>query len=80
MTTVLARKGQVVIPKHIRDELELESGDDFEVYVLDGEIVLRPLQKKRNEGLCEILLNPPGTLDLPEREREPAPLIVDLTE
>lgn len=80
MTTILASKGQVVIPKSVRDELELESGDDFEVYTLDGEIVLRPLKRKRNEGLCKVLLNPPGDLDLPERDDSPAELLIDLTE
>ncbi|MEM7602474.1 MAG: AbrB/MazE/SpoVT family DNA-binding domain-containing protein [Verrucomicrobiota bacterium] len=75
MTTVLARKGQVVIPKSIRDEMNLEFGDDFEVYQQDGEIILRPLAKGRNVGLANLLLNPPGALDLPEREGEiPDPL------
>lgn len=60
MTTVLAQKGQVVIPKSIREELELDTGDDFEAFVQDGEIVLRPLQRRRNEGLAKLLLNPPG--------------------
>ncbi|MGY8690778.1 MAG: AbrB/MazE/SpoVT family DNA-binding domain-containing protein, partial [Verrucomicrobiales bacterium] len=41
MTAVLAQKGQIVIPKAIRDQMNLEAGDDFEVYLLDGEIVLR---------------------------------------
>ena len=60
MTAVLAQKGQIVIPKEIRDQMKLEAGDDFEVYLLDGEIILRPLAKARNQGLANILLNPPG--------------------
>ncbi len=68
MTSVLAQKGQIVIPKSIRDELQLSPGDDFEVYLHDGEIVLRPLAKRRNQGLAALLLNPPGKLDLVERE------------
>jgi AbrB family looped-hinge helix DNA binding protein len=73
MTAVLAQKGQIVIPKAIRDQVNLEAGDDFEVYLLDGEIVLRPLPKARNQGLANILLNPPGTLEIPERDREDFP-------
>lgn len=68
MTTVLAQKGQIVIPKAIRDEMNLEAGDDFEVYLSDGEIILHPQPKYRNQGLTELLLNPPGKLELPERE------------
>lgn len=80
MTTGLGRKGQVVIPKLLRDKLELEYGDDFEVYELDGEIVLRPISKKRNEGLCDILLNPPCPLDIPDRENDDSPIVVDFSE
>ncbi len=73
MTAVLAQKGQIVIPKAIRDEMNLEAGDDFEVYLLDGEIVLRPLPKARNQGLANVLLNPPGKLEIPERDQQDLP-------
>jgi AbrB family looped-hinge helix DNA binding protein len=75
MTTILAHKGQIVIPKAIRDELNLEVGDDFEVYHADGEIVLHPLTKHPNRGLADLLLNPPGKLEIPERDGElPEPM------
>lgn len=76
MTSVLAQKGQIVIPKAIRDELGLEAGDDFEVWVEGEEIVLRPLGRKANRGLAQLLRNAPGPLDIPARLREdpPAPL------
>ena len=70
MTAVLAQKGQIVIPKAIRDQMNLEAGDDFEVYLRDGEIVLRPLPKRKNQGLAALLLNPHGELEIPEREKE----------
>ena len=70
MTSVMAQKGQIVIPKSIRDELNLAAGDDFEVYLQDGEIVLRPLPKRRNQGLVAVLASPPGTLDLQPRTEE----------
>ena len=73
MTSALSQKGQIVIPKAIRDQLNLEAGDDFEVYLLDDEIVLRPLPKRRNQGLAAVLLNPPGTLEIPERDQEDLP-------
>ena len=48
MTTTLTSKGQVTIPKRIRDELQLLPGTAVEFSVnRDGEVVLhRPLQPK----------------------------------
>lgn len=80
MTAVLAQKGQIVIPKAIRDQMNLEAGDDFEVYLLDGEIILRPLPKRRNEGLAARLLNPPGELDIPGRDRAGLPEPLDFAQ
>jgi len=75
MTAVLAQKGQVVIPARVRDELELSPGDDLEVNVVDGEIVLTPLRRRRNAGLMNLLLHPPGRLEIPAREHAvPPPL------
>lgn len=70
MTCRLALKWQIVIPKAIRDEMNLEAGDDFEVCLTDGEIVLHPLPKRLNQALADLLLNPPGKLEIPEREGE----------
>lgn len=50
METTLTRKGQVTIPKHIRDSLSLAPGSKLTFDVSgDGEIVLRksPLAKRR---------------------------------
>ena len=50
MTTTLTSKGQVTIPKHIRDALLLHPDTDVEFRVNTiGEVVLQPAaQKKRN--------------------------------
>ncbi|MCI0555315.1 MAG: AbrB/MazE/SpoVT family DNA-binding domain-containing protein [Anaerolineae bacterium] len=47
----LSSKGQVVIPKTIRESLRLKNGDQFQVRVIDGKIVLEPVAK----GLIEKL-------------------------
>ncbi len=47
----LSSKGQLVIPKTIRESLRLKNGDQFQVRVIDGKIVLEPVAK----GLVEKL-------------------------
>ena len=47
----LSSKGQLVIPKTIRESLRLKNGDQFQVRVIDGKIVLDPVSK----GLVEKL-------------------------
>lgn len=44
----LSSKGQLVLPKSIRQELRLEHGDQFQARVVDGKIVLEPVTKKKN--------------------------------
>lgn len=47
MTTSLTSKGQVTIPKHIRDQLALATGTliDFAIDA-NGQVVLRPIKAK----------------------------------
>jgi antitoxin PrlF len=46
MPTALTSKGQVTIPKHIRDALKLEPGSLVEFALnRDGEIVLNPAKR-----------------------------------
>lgn len=40
----LSSKGQLVIPRLIREKLRLKSGDQFRARVLDGKIILDPVQ------------------------------------
>ena len=46
MPVKLSSKGQLVLPKRIRQKLELKPGAEFEVEVVDGKIVLKPVQKQ----------------------------------
>jgi len=39
--TKMTSKGQVVIPQDIREKVQLEQGDKFLVYDLDGNIILK---------------------------------------
>jgi AbrB family looped-hinge helix DNA binding protein len=53
MSVKLSSKGQLVLPKYIRDELQLMSGAEFEVDIIDGKIILQPVLKQ--EELQQIL-------------------------
>ena len=53
MSIKLSSKGQLVLPKHIRQELQLEPGAEFEVDIVDGKIILQPVLKQ--EELQQIL-------------------------
>jgi len=47
MQTTLSERGQVVIPKPIRDMFNLQKGVVFDVFVKNDKIILKPKAKKR---------------------------------
>ena len=42
-TVTLSSKGQLVIPKAVRDEAQVAAGSQLEVRLVNGEIRLRPI-------------------------------------
>ncbi len=76
MTYKVGPKGQVVLPKALRDELGIEPGDDVDVERRDGEIVVRRATGL-GTALRELLPPTPGArpltdelLDSRRRDRE----------
>lgn len=63
----LSSKGQLVLPKNIREKLHLESGDQFQMRIVDGKIVLEPIKMDVIDRLHGILA---GTDILKELEEE----------
>jgi AbrB family looped-hinge helix DNA binding protein len=53
-TAILSVKGQIVIPKHMRETAQLSVGDEFTISFVNGEIRLRPLVTKKNSGLNQV--------------------------
>ena len=57
MKTVISSKGQIVLPAAIRRQDDITAGQEFEVLRLDeGEYLLKRTQRRRNQGLVELLL------------------------
>ncbi len=51
----LTCKGQVTIPKKVRETLHLRTGDKIEIIVTDNkEAVIRPVSKKVDDIFCKL--------------------------
>ena len=71
MTTVLSQKGQIVLPSAIREQLQLEAGQDFEVFIDDEDtITLRRVNRPPNHGLVDHLLACPYPFEVPPRAKD----------
>jgi len=60
-TVTLSSKGQLVIPKGVRDDAHIAAGSRLQVLYLDGEIRLRPLPDLATSSLDTVagcLFNP----------------------
>lgn len=71
MTTVLSQKGQIVLPSAVRQQMRLEPGQDFEVFIDDEDtITLRRINRPPNGGLVDHLLACPYPFEVPSRPRD----------
>ncbi len=50
----LSAKGQIVIPKHLRESAQLSFGDEFAISYVNGEIRLRPIATKKYSALDQV--------------------------
>jgi antitoxin PrlF len=67
--TTITSKGQVTIPKNIRDYLGLHSGDKIEfVFTENDEVILKPITKKVDEVFG--ILHKPGMKAVTVEEME----------
>lgn len=60
MITRISTKGQIVLPAEIREQDNIEPGQEFEIERIErGKYTLKRKAKRRNEGLIDWLLNCP---------------------
>ena len=53
--TTLTSKGQVTIPKVVRNALKLNTGDKIEIIVKNGrEAIMRPITRSVDEVFCKL--------------------------
>ncbi len=57
MRTTVSTKGQIILPAEIRHRDAIEAGQEFEIERIDrGEYLLKRKERRRNEGLVDLLL------------------------
>ena len=75
-TLTLDKAGRVVLPKPVRDELQLGPGDSLELHSSEDEIILRPTRGKgrmyKKQGVWVFDSGEPLTEDAVERTRHKA--------
>jgi AbrB family looped-hinge helix DNA binding protein len=72
LTAKISTKGQLVLPKQLRERSKVRAGDMFEF--LEGDepdvIIMRKIALHPNEGLVDALLACPHRFEIPARRRE----------
>lgn len=74
VTTVLSKKGQIVLPNAVREQMNLAPGQDFEVFIDDEDtILLRRISHPPNHGVVDHLLACPSAFEVPSRSKDSSP-------
>jgi AbrB family looped-hinge helix DNA binding protein len=72
LTAKASTKGQIVLPRRLREKYEVRAGDTFEF--IEGDepnvIIMRKLTRHPNEGLVDALLACPHRFEVPVPRRE----------
>jgi AbrB family looped-hinge helix DNA binding protein len=59
----MTQKGQVTIPKHLRDEYGLQRGTEVEFESADGGLLIRPASRTRAERMAAGIVSVRGRAD-----------------
>lgn len=72
METTLSTKGQIVLPRDIRERLGLRPGTKFAPRIVNGEIVLKP--KTNQVGKPRLVRDPVTGLTVTQAPKNSAPV------
>ncbi len=70
MKTLLSERGQVVIPKKIREAIHAEKGDEFEIEVIGESIVLKPIKRFKAKKWQDYIGIGEGIVDVYLKEKQ----------
>jgi AbrB family looped-hinge helix DNA binding protein len=72
LTAKTSTKGQIVLPRQLRERYQVRAGDTFEFIDSDepNVIIMRKLTRHPNEGLIDALLGCPHRFEIPVPKRE----------
>ncbi|HEV7403068.1 MAG TPA: AbrB/MazE/SpoVT family DNA-binding domain-containing protein [Chthoniobacteraceae bacterium] len=73
MTAALSSDGNIVLPQSVRDQLNLQPGDDLNIIVDEDEIILRRVAPESGRDWVDTLLACPYPFEVPEREKDDSP-------
>ena len=67
----MTSKGQITIPKELRDRFNVYEGDQFKIFVQDEKIMLEPIKRKKLSDVLKNRIKVSEPIDL-EKMREVA--------
>ncbi len=72
MTARTSTKGQIVLPRRLREKCAVSAGDMFEFLEGDepGVIIMRKIGRRPNQGLVDALLSCPHRFEVPVSKGE----------
>jgi AbrB family looped-hinge helix DNA binding protein len=71
VTVTLSNKGRIVLPDAVREQMHLEPGQNFEVFIDDEDtVILRRINRPPNHGLVDHLLSCPYPLEIMPRAKD----------
>jgi AbrB family looped-hinge helix DNA binding protein len=72
LTAKVSTKGQIVLPRKLRERNKVRAGDAFEF--LEGDepdvIIMRKISRRPNDGLVDALLACPHRFEIPKPRRD----------
>jgi AbrB family looped-hinge helix DNA binding protein len=60
----MTSKGQITIPKELRDRFHVHEGDQFKILIQDEKIILEPIERKKLGDVLKNRIKVDGPIDI----------------